>query len=594
MTRHLLPIASRRDTSRLAAALLRTHRWPLLVAAAAFVVAGLAGLVAPWVLGDIVDTVTGDGPTSRVRDGAVLIALAAVVAGVATSLSVTFLAKAGEPALAELREQALDRALHLDSIRLEEAGAGDLLSRMGDDVRAVAQSLTRIIPLLIGSLVAVVFTAGGLFALDWRLGLAGLASAPFYALGLRWYLPRSGPYYRRERIAQGERAEVLVSGLQGASTLRALSREQAQIDRITHHSRHAMTITLDVFRLLTRFGARTNRSELIGLSLVLGTGFLLVRDDLTTVGAVTAAALYFHRLFNPIGALLMIFDDIQSAGASLARLAGVALLDPTPPPHEASPVTSGAFELSGISHAYVAGRPVLSHVTLTVADGERVALVGATGAGKSTLGAIAAGLLEPTSGHVRIGGIDLATLDPSHVRAGIALVTQDVHVFSGTVRDNLDLARPGADDTDIRSALATVRALPWVEALPSGLDTVVGDHGHPLTPAQAQQLALARVLLHDPLVAVFDEATAEAGSSGARELEDAATAVTRGRTSLVVAHRLTQAQSADRIVVMHEGRIVEEGSHADLVGAGGRYADLWSAWSSPAADETLTAPRRDL
>jgi len=580
MSRHLLPIASRGETTRLAATLLRSHRRPLIISAAAFVVVGLAGLVAPWILGEIVDTVTTDGESSTVLRGALLIAGASIVAGIGTSLSVTYLAKAGEPALAELREQALDRALHLDSNRLEEAGAGDLLSRMGDDVRAVAESLTQIIPLLIGSLVAVVFTAGGLFALDWRLGLAGLASAPFYALGLRWYLPKSGPYYQRERIAQGERAEVLVSGVQGASTLRALSREQAQIDRITHHSHHAMTITLDVFTLLTRFGARTNRSELIGLGLVLGTGFFLVRDDLTTVGAVTAAALYFHRLFNPIGALLMIFDDIQSAGASLARLAGVAMLEPPPAPDTSSPVHDGRFELVGIGHAYVDGHPVLSDVTLRLTDGERVALVGATGAGKSTLGAIAAGLLEPTSGSVRIGGFPLGSLDPSHVRAGIALVTQDVHVFSGTVRENIDLARPTADDDEIRAALSTVRAASWVDALPDGLDTVVGEHGHSLSPSQAQQLALARVVLHDPLVAVFDEATAEAGSSGARELEEAAIAVTRGRTSLVVAHRLTQAQSADRVVVMHDGRIVEEGTHDDLVAAGGRYAELWSAWSS--------------
>ena len=581
MSRNLLPIATRRETARLAVTLLRTHRRSLSVSAVAFVVVGLAGLVAPWVLGRIVDAVTTDGDSSTVVRGALLIAGASIVAGIGTSVSVTFLARAGEPALADLREQALDRALHLDSIRIEEAGAGDLLSRVGDDVRSIAQSLTQIVPLLIQSLVAVVFTAGGLFALDWRLGLAGLASAPFYVWGLRWYLPRSGPYYRRERIAQGERAEVLVSGLQGAPTLRALSREQAHIDRITHHSRHAMTITLDVFDLLTRFGARTNRSELIGLGLVLGTGFVLVREDLATVGAVTAAALYFHRLFNPIGALLMIFDDIQSAGASLARLTGVALLEPVPVPDGPSPVRDGTLELSGIGHEYVAGRPVLSEVTLRILDGERVALVGATGAGKSTLGAVAAGLLRPTRGRVTVGGFPIDSLEPSHVRSSIALVTQDVHVFSGSIRSNVDLARPGASDDEIRDALGTVLAIAWVDALPDGLATVVGDHGHPLTPSQAQQLALARVILHDPLVAILDEATAEAGSSGARELEEAAVAATRGRTSVVVAHRLTQARSADRVVVMHEGRIVEEGTHDDLVEAGGRYADLWSAWSTP-------------
>lgn len=580
MSRVLLPIATRGETTRIAASLLRAHRRPQLVSATAFMLVGLAGLAGPWILGDIVDTVTTDGSARRILTGALIIAGVSIVAGIGTPISVTYLAKAGEPALAELREQALDRALHLDSLRLEEAGAGDLLSRMGDDVRAVAQSLTQIVPLLIQSLITVAFTAGGLFALDWRLGLAGLASAPFYVMGLRWYLPRSGPYYKRERIAQGERAEALVNGVQGASTLRALSREQAQIDRITYHSWHAMTIALDVFTLLTRFGARTNRSELIGLSLVLGTGFLLVRSDLTTVGAVTAAALYFHRLFNPIGALLMIFDDIQSAGASLARIAGVAMLEPPRAPNAPSPVRDATLQLSGVGHAYIDGHPVVSDVTLRIDPGERVALVGATGAGKSTLGVIAAGLLRPTHGSVTIGGRSLTSLDPSHVRAAIALVTQDVHVFSGTVRENVDLARPDADDAEIRSALATVRARSWVDALPDGLDTVVGDHGHALTPGQAQQLALARVLLHDPIVAVFDEATAEAGSSGARELEEAAMAVAERRTSLVVAHRLTQARSADRVIVMHDGRIVEEGTHDALVAAGGRYAELWQAWST--------------
>lgn len=570
MSRDLLPIASPRVTVRVTWRLLQSRRLPLLLSALSFAGAGLFGLVAPWVLGDLVDTVRAGGPSDAVVRGAVVIVAAAVVGGVLTSAAVSFLAGAGEPALAELRERVLDEVLHLDASRVESAGAGDVLSRVGDDVAEVAESLVEIVPLVVASVVTILLTGVGLFALDWRLGLAGLLSVPAYVASLRWFLPRSAPIYRRERIAQGERAEVLVNGLHGAPTLRALRHERAQLRTVEQASYDAMQLSLDAFRLLTRFFQRTNRAELIGMLLVLGTGFLLVRAELTTVGAVTAAALYFHRLFNPIGALLTVFDMLQSAGASLARLAGVGgtATQPRPRPGRCPPPE---LVLTGVSHEYRPGTPVLHDVSLRLAPGETVALVGATGAGKTTLAAVAAGVLRPTRGEVRADGC------AAPWRA--AWVTQEVHVFAATVRDNLGLGAPDASDAAVRAALQVTRAWPWVAALPVGWDTVVGHGGHALTAAQSQQLALARVVLVDPPLVVLDEATAEAGSSGARELDIAARAVTSGRTSLVVAHRLTQAGTADRVVVLHDGRVVEEGTHAALLESGGGYAELWHSWA---------------
>lgn len=574
----LLPVSTAREAARMAWSLVKRRPVLLTLCLGLFAVRGAAELVAPWMLGRIVDVVASGGSREEIVVAVAWILGAAVVVAVATLLAITLLAGVAEPAVAELREDVLDRAVHLDTGRLEEAGDGDLLSRVGDDVRIVAASVTDIIPLLLGSVIAIVLTGGGLFALDWRLGLAGLASIPLYVLGLRWYLPRSGPYYRREREANGARAEALLTGIHASRTLRAHALGEQQQRRVDEASWASAQISVDVFGLLTRFWGRNNRAEAVGLLLICATGFWIVREGESTVGAVTAAALLFHRLFNPIGALLMLFDEAQSAGASLTRLAGLALLPATTAHPEARSPASGGLTIRGLSHEYVPGRAAVADLDLDVAAGERVAVVGASGAGKTTLGLAVAGRLRPTRGEIALGGVPLAQLVGSR-RPAIALVTQEVHVFAGTVRDNLTLADDLADDDSLRAALVAVGAWDAVHALPGGLDTVIGEGALTLSPALAQQLALARVLLVDPVAVVLDEATAEAGSAGARELERAADVVTRGRTSLTVAHRLSQAREADRILVMDGGAVVESGSHADLVARGGSYARLWEAWS---------------
>jgi ATP-binding cassette subfamily C protein len=574
----LLPIATGARSGKWLLEQLKLRRARTAVTLLLGAVAAAMSLVPVYVLGVLVDRVRDGADSSTIVGVVVVIAVAAVIGGVVTGFSGYLISTLGEGILASLREAVVRRALRLPVATLERVGKGDLLSRVGDDVAVMAKSIGEVIPQLVGAFLLVCLSMITMLGIDWRLGLAGLVALPMYVLALRWYLPRSAPLYAAERVAMGERAQSFVSSMQGAKTVRAYGLEAEHLGEVDRASAKARDIGVDVFRLFTRFGSRSNRAECVGLSVILLAGFLLVRGDYVTVGETTAAALLFHRLFNPIGTLLFTFDDIQSAGASLARLVGVVDIADERPVGDGSVPADATLDVVDLRHSYDGGHEVLHGVDLRVDAGETVALVGSTGAGKSTIAAIAAGSMASTSGTVRVGGASLDSLGHQGLRRHVAIVSQEVHVFAGPLIDDVLLAAPDAGRDDVEAALRTVGAWGWVVALENGLDTAVGEGGHQLTAAQSQQLALARLVLADPAVAVLDEATAEAGSSGARELELAAEAATRGRSTLVVAHRLTQAAAADRVVVLEHGKIVEQGPHDELVAAGGRYAELWEAW----------------
>ncbi|MDJ0360095.1 ABC transporter ATP-binding protein [Rhodococcus sp. H29-C3] len=577
-TPELLPIATGKRSWAYLSGEIRAQRGLALLTLAISAVSAAMSLIPVYVFGVLVDRVTEGAPTSTIVSVVVVITTAAVIGGIFTALSTYMISTLGERTLATLRERVLRRALHLPIGTLERVGKGDLLSRVGDDVAVMAKSIGEVIPNIVSAILLVSLSVVAMLSLDWRLGLAGMVAIPMYVLALRWYLPKSAPLYAAERVAMGERSQALISSMQGARTVRAYGLEDTHLAEIDKASGKARDIGIDVFRLFTRFGARSNRAECVGLSVILAAGFLLVQDDHVTVGQVTAAALLFHRLFNPIGMLMFSFDDVQSAGASLARLVGVIDVPDERSPGTGAVPVDGTLQITDLRHSYDTGHEVLHGIDLTVGAGETVALVGSTGAGKSTIAAIAAGSIDSTSGTVRIGGATLAELGEKGLRRHIAIVSQEVHVFAGPLIEDLLLAAPDASRADVHAALDTVGATRWVDTLDDGVDTVVGEGGHELTSAQSQQLALARLVLADPAVAVLDEATAEAGSAGARDLEAAAAAATRGRSTLVVAHRLTQAAAADRVVVLEHGKILEQGPHAELVAAGGRYAELWSAW----------------
>lgn len=583
--RELLPIADAKQVRRYALRLARQNPRDLRKAVALHVLAALAGLAAPRLIGDLVGKVSSGTTTSTVDETILAIAVFLLAQTALTRFARFASATLGEKVLAELREDFVEQALALPVGTVEKAGTGDLLTRTSRDVDQLGWSVRYAVPETIIALVTTVFTVAACLLVGVWVLVPLLLGVPALYVATRWYLKRAKAGYLRESASYAAINASLAETTEGARTVEALGLEQRRLDRIDADIAESFAAERYTLFLRSVWFPAVEIGYLVPTVVTLLFGGWLHTQGQASLADVTAATLYVQALIDPVDRLISWLDELQLGATSLARLLGVAHVPDDRsvtgriPQHE-------HIDAAGVRFAYVADRDVLHGVNLHVAPGERVAMVGPSGAGKSTLGRLLAGIHPPRVGTVTVGDVGMTELPLDDLRGHVALVTQEHHVFVGTLRENLALALDDmASDLRMQQALEAVDALEWVQSLPDGLDTRVGSGGMTLTPAQAQQIALARLVLADPHTLVLDEATSLIDPRSARHLERSLGAVLAGRTVIAIAHRLFTAHDADRVAVVEDGRISAIGSHDDLLASDGSYAALWQSWHSDASSE---------
>ncbi|MEU6312561.1 ABC transporter ATP-binding protein [Streptomyces sp. NPDC047014] len=584
-----LPLAGRAEVRAWTAVFLRGEAPRLALTFGLFAAALAASLVGPRLLGYLVESVKDGTTTGRVD----MLALAFVAILVGHAL----LARAartqatllGERVLARTRENFVSRVLRLPLSEVEAVGTGDLLSRATTDADRLNESIRQAVPRIALAAVTLLFTFAAILLTSPLLALGLLAGVPFAVLSTWWYRPRATRAYERLLAEEADVLAVTHETTRGAATVEALGlgprqlrRHGAAVDRVVRTRQRTTWLQTIWFPSL-------DLATMVPMALTLLIGGLAYQRGEVGLAELTAVVLYVQALGEPLNDLLTWTDELQIGNAALRRILGVERL-PREEPGTPPPSDGHAIRLEGVHFGYGPSREVLTGVDLDIAAGERLVVVGASGAGKSTLGKLLAGVHHATRGTVRIGGADVAGLPVDRLRREIVLVTQEQHVFTGTVRDNLLLAvgttgeeaddRDATADAKLWEALATVLLADWVRSLPDGLDSEIGPGAALVSPSHAQQLALARLLLSDPHALVLDEATALLDSTASRRVERSLAALIEGRTVISIVHRLDSVRDADRIAVMDAGRIVELGSHEELLAAAGAYASLWHSWNT--------------
>jgi len=508
------------------------------------------------------------------------VALIALVLG---RFAILVVAKVGEAFLRDLRVGVFDHLMKLGLDFFEKEKTGRLVARMTSDVDAMQELVQMGLTAFVQNIMLFTGAVIAIFILSWQLALCTLVLVPPLIVGSRWFRNAANRAYLEVRERVGHNLGTLQEGLAGVRVVQAFGQETAYTSRFEETNEALHDANVETARITVRYFPFVEYLGVIGVATIVGVGGWFTDRGIVTVGTVAAFVLYLNNLFEPIQQLSQIYNTVQSAGAALNKLFGV--LDTPPSISERAAAVdlpaTGAIVVDDVSFGYGA-ELVLRDVSLEIVPGERLALVGPTGAGKSTLAKLIARFYDARSGAVRFGGVDLRDATLESLRSRIVVVPQEGYLFTGTIRDNVRVGRPAASNHEVEDALAELGILDHFKALPDGLDTEVRERGSRLSAGERQLVSLARAALADPSVLVLDEATSNLDPGTERTVELALEQLTEHRTVIVVAHRLSTAARADRVAVIDAGRLVELGTHEELVGREGRYATLFASWSASA------------
>jgi ATP-binding cassette, subfamily B, bacterial len=521
-----------------------------------------------------------------VNQAAIAFAVFSVVVALLSRAQILLVNRIGERFLRDMRERVFDHLMKMSLGFYDSQQTGKLVARMTSDIDSLQELVQQGLIVFITSGLLLIFTITTLLVISPLLALLCLASLPIVVLASIQFQRASNRAYLvvRERI--GQTLATFQEGLSGVRVVQAFGREAANEKRFQHHNQEQLDAYSYAVKISAIYFPVVELAGNAGLAIVVGIGGVFVHSGTITIGTIFAFVLLLQNLFDPVQQLSQLFNMLQSAGAALNKLFGV-LDTPSPvqerkaavdlPPH-------GILEAVDVTFKYNADGPnVLDDVTIQVKPGERLALVGPTGAGKSTLAKLLSRMYDPTQGCVRYAGVDLRDATFRSMRERFTVVPQEGYLFQGTILDNVRLAKPDATDDEVAAAMARIGVLDHFAALAEGLHTEVRERGSRFSAGERQLVSLARAALADSEILVLDEATSSLDPGTEVEVESALTKLMEGRTVIVIAHRLTTAERADMVAVVDDGGIVEMGTHDDLVMRGGAYAALFGSWSGHAA-----------
>ncbi len=571
---------------RLFVDLLRPHKRILWFLTAAVLIENAARLSVPYLVKEGIDKgipplLAGEGARTLYTIVAVLL-VAVVVQAITRQAFLMLAGRIGQEVLVTLRRRMYGHFQKLSPAFHDDYTSGRVISRQTSDIDAIYELLETGFDGLITAFLTLFGTAILLLVLDVKLGLVALLCAPFLWLLTRWFRRESARAYRRTRETVAVVIVHFVETIGGMRAVQAFRREGRNQDIFEAVDDDYRAANERAFRLVGMFMPGIKLIGNVTIAVVLIYGAHLAYHGEVTVGVLAAFLLYLRQFFEPMQEISQFYNTFQSASAALEKLSGVLEEEPSvPEPSHPAPLPSAAGELrfEQVSFSYVEGRPVLPNLDLHVAAGQTLALVGTTGAGKTTLAKLVARFYDPTSGRITLDGIDLRDVSDTDLRRAVVMVTQENFLFNGTVADNIRFGKPTATDEEVVAAAQAIGAHGFITALPDGYHTDVANRGGRLSAGQRQLVAFARAFLADPAVLILDEATSSLDVPSERLVQRALRTILSERTAIIIAHRLSTVEIADRVLVLEHGRIIEDGAPDDLVTSGsGEFSDLHTAW----------------